>query len=120
MMDDDNYYVVPELAGPPAAAPRSMMSAVKRTPAQQWQRRYARPSVLPEDGHYLPHARDGLRGMGWAPGNDTAFQTWRLLRMGVNALSIYAGVQAVRGKKVHDAITFVCLAGAVLDLVDAL
>jgi hypothetical protein len=26
----------------------------------------------------------------------------------------------VRGKKVHDAITFVCLAGAVLDLVDAL
>lgn len=118
MMDDDNYYVVPELAGPPAAAPRSMMSAVKRTPAQQWQRRYARPSVLPEDGHYLPHARDGLRGMGWAPAD--APVPWNLARLGLNALAIYAGVQTMRGKKVHDVITVICLAGAVLDLVDAL
>lgn len=116
--DLDSNYVVPELAGP-KAAPRSMMMAIKQpTPAQQWQRRYARPMVLPEDGPYLPHARDGLRGLGWAPAN--APVTWNLARMGLNALSIYAGVQALRGKKVHDAITFVCLAGAVLDMVDAL
>jgi len=38
----------------------------------------------------------------------------------LNVLSIYAGVQVMRGKKVHDAVTLVCLAGAVLDLVDAI
>jgi hypothetical protein len=75
---------------------------------------------LPEDGHYLPHARDGLRGMGWAPGGEDANRRWHLARLGLNALSIYAGVQTMRGKKVHDVITVICLAGAVLDLVDAL
>lgn len=116
--DLDSNYVVPELAGPPAGKVAPVKSM---TSAMQWQRRYARPTVLPQgqEPRFI-HARDGLRGLGWAPADEAANRRWRFVRTGFNVLSIYAGVQAVRGKKVPDAITVICLVGAVLDLVDAL
>ena len=113
MEADGSNYVVPELSG------RGRPAASKGMVPANWQQFYARPTVLPVGDRGRPmHPRDGLRGLGFVP--TAAPGAWKWGRVGINALSVYAGVQALRGKDVHPAITAVCLVGAVLDLIDAI